>query len=108
MVLSGSLGPWAPGSVTDYQTSDWACGQKAFRDDRARSGEKAGRSPSRSRVRNPPSGRLPLLQRARARGFLASGLPPPSPPARARPLPTRFLFAFSAAFCAPWPLRHIR
>lgn len=70
MVLPGAHGPWAPGSVADCQTSDWACGQASAQ----------GQSRSLGRDRRPPAapvtcpgpaarprGRPPLLQRARAR-----------------------------------------
>lgn len=95
MVLPGALGPWAPGSVTDCQTSDGAC-----RDAGAQEG-RAGRAEEEARRRRPGGSRaqrpLPLppptpgVPRAPAgRGLRPRRYPPPAPPAPPYPPSLRF------------------
>lgn len=92
--------------------------RRALRMARARSAKAETRPPPRSRVRSLPPGPArpvhpPRLRRVRARGR-GRGLKSrhsrtPTPRQHGRgPLPTRLLYAFSAAYCALWPLRHIR
>ena len=104
MVLPGALGPWAPGSVTDCQTSD-----RAYREAGAQGG-RAGRAeaeacpppPPGSRVRRPPPTALPPADPgcpACAGGQESPASAPPAPPAPPYPPLLRFL----RGSCAPRP-----
>lgn len=112
MVLLGSLGLWVPGSVADCKNSDWACGKTG-----AQSGSRlvrGGGSPPVAPITCPAPatwfGCWPASVRIHAWARVSSPCAPAPFPASpdADPLPTRLLFAFSAAYCAPWLLRHIR
>lgn len=97
MVLPGALGPWAPGSVTDCQTSDGACRDAGAQEGRAGRAEAEARCrrrrPGESRARRPlPLPRpTPGVPRAPAgSGLQPRRYPPPAPPAPPYPPSLRF------------------
>lgn len=110
MVLPWAFGPWAPGSVSDCQTSDGACGEAgAQRGPRPAQAEARPPDPLSAPVtcpRSPPPGRARSPRstaHAGGAGIPDSVLPLPAQPTRTPALPTRLLCAFSAAPARPGP-----